>query len=345
MTFSNPNKKRPGFTLVEMLTVIVIIGILAGLTVGAGIAVRNAVKRSIIVSDIKQLELALQKYKTEIGELPPDFANVWADASSSAPEDILAAKAARSRVVRHLRKAFPRLRLTGADDDAKFNYFVGKLAPYGIQPTDLNPSTALTLWLGGPADLTGDGKPLGFHEDATNPFKVGEPRKPTYYDFDTERLNRLQLMQPGIRPPSPIVYFRAVKNKVTGNFEYGAVRTDRTGTVQFTAYSFPDPASSPTAEDYCVPYLEAAYDVYPVLAVHATAPTTQMRTWRAPDSYQIIAAGLDGKFSNATPVLSPPTTPPGPPYAFRFSTLGENFSDADYDNLASFADGELEDEL
>ncbi|MCP4546699.1 MAG: hypothetical protein GY835_09580, partial [bacterium] len=61
--------------------------------------------------------------------------------------------------------------------------------------------------------------------------------------------------------------------------------------------------------------------------------------------YQIIAAGLDGKFSDSTPVPASPTTPPGPPYAFRFSKVGERFSDGDYDNLASFAKGELEDEL
>lgn len=322
MTLRNPNKTRPGFTLVEMLTVIVIIGILAALTVGAGIAVRGSVKRSIVKADMGQLEIGLQKYKTEVGELPPDFA------FCELPDGDVVGDAARARVARHLRKRFPRMRLIG-NTNAQFKDFV-------IAATDLtaatysnveaakrlNPSTALTFWLGGMPDT--DGKPKGFHEDPTNPFKVGEPRTTPYYDFDTERLANGQLMQPGIRPPSPFIYFRAVKDKTTGRFEYGI-----TGGSAFVPYSYG------TGDNICVPYLEDCIPVPPTAAPDASVALHE-RIWRAPDSYQIIAAGLDGKFSSSTPAA---------PTLFRYSKIGENFTDADYDNLGSFADGELEDEL
>lgn len=310
-------RRRPGFTLVEMMTVIVIIGILAGLTIGAGIAVRAAVKRGIVISDMKQLEMGLQRYESEVGEYPPDFA-FCAETSTRGAE-------ARARVVNHLRKRFPKMRLTGTTDVQFASFLTACGLTVGSASNQLNPSTALTFWLGGMLD--GDGKPKGFSEDPTNPFKVGEPRTNPYYDFNTERMDALQLMQPGIRPPAPFVYFRAVKSNTTGNFEYGAANE--------TSGEF-EPFSYGSTPNVCVPYLEDAYDLNPVLPVHATDPTIRIRTWRAPDTYQIIAAGLDGVFSTSTPTA---------PQAFRFSKVGENFTDGDYDNLASFAAGELEDEL
>jgi len=320
MTVRNPlpKSRRPGFTLVEMLTVIVIIGILAAMTVAGAIAARNSVRRGIVIADIKQLESALQTYKSEVGELPPDFA--FCDEASAR------GIAARARVVRHLRKRFPRMKLTGTTDQ-QFNAFLAALpnlrdgTPLSAGPGSkaLNPSTALTFWLGGITDA--DGKPRGFHEDPTNPFKLGEPRSKPPYDFNTERMDFLQLNQPNIRPASPYVYFRAVKNNGTGRFEYGAA--DSSGA--FTPYSYG------TADNICVPYLEDA-------SVDPPAdPVADTRVWRAPETYQIISAGLDGAFSNNTPAA---------PTEFRYSKLGENFTDADYDNLASFSErGDLQSEL
>ena len=92
-----------GFTLVEMLVVIAIIGILAGLTVPAVIgALRNA-KAAAVAMEINQLDAACKAYKEKFGEYPPDFAGLDNIGSARDP-------AARSQnvILRHLAKAFPR---------------------------------------------------------------------------------------------------------------------------------------------------------------------------------------------------------------------------------------------
>ena len=298
--------QRGGFTLVEMLTVIVIIGILAGLVVGASVAVRNAARRAIIITEIKQLEMALQTYKSEMGEYPPDFA--FCERDDEVGEE------ARARVVRHLRKAWPRMRLTGTTDEqfAKFLTACGVTA--GPNPDQLNPSTALAFWLGGPLI---DGQPRGFHSDPADPFNLGEPRTKPYFDFDKNRLMGYQFFPAKIQPASPYVYFRPVK--IGAKYEYGAVN---------------DTTFIPLKVDFdggniCVPYLEDAENANPVEAGHK-------RAWRAPETYQILSAGLDGVYS---------TYDGADPAPFRVSRLGVGFSNGDYDNLASFAEGELEAEL
>lgn len=64
--------KRSGFTLVELLTVMVIISILAGMTVGAVTFAIAFINRAAISTEIKNMESALQNYKNKFGEYPPD---------------------------------------------------------------------------------------------------------------------------------------------------------------------------------------------------------------------------------------------------------------------------------
>ncbi|MDO4584646.1 MAG: type II secretion system protein [Planctomycetia bacterium] len=68
-------KKRHGFTLVELLTVIIIISLLAGMISGAAYYAVTSVNQSVIRQEISQLELALNAYKAEFGEYPPDGTN------------------------------------------------------------------------------------------------------------------------------------------------------------------------------------------------------------------------------------------------------------------------------
>ncbi len=66
-------RRRPGlhsFTLVELLTVIVIIAILAALTLGAVIGAQNTAARGRAKSEVKGFEVLLENYKADNGTYP-----------------------------------------------------------------------------------------------------------------------------------------------------------------------------------------------------------------------------------------------------------------------------------
>lgn len=66
--------QRAAFTLIELLTVISIIAILATLGAGlAGVASRKA-KESAIKSELASLTTAIENYKADLGQYPPDNA-------------------------------------------------------------------------------------------------------------------------------------------------------------------------------------------------------------------------------------------------------------------------------
>ncbi len=63
---------RRGFTLIELLVVISVIGVLAGLIIGISGAASSARKIAAVQGKLKELELAIEGYKSSVGSYPPD---------------------------------------------------------------------------------------------------------------------------------------------------------------------------------------------------------------------------------------------------------------------------------
>lgn len=70
-------KKRLGFTLVEMLTVVVIIGILAAITMRLMVYVNQKMGRTRASRDIEQIKHALTEFYACYGIYPPVSTIVW----------------------------------------------------------------------------------------------------------------------------------------------------------------------------------------------------------------------------------------------------------------------------
>lgn len=67
---SNPLRGRAGFTLIELMAVVVIIVILAGLVVGGMNFVQEKQAKDKAKVQIKLLETAIEQYKLEMGKYP-----------------------------------------------------------------------------------------------------------------------------------------------------------------------------------------------------------------------------------------------------------------------------------
>jgi len=231
----NLSKRRGGFTLVELLGVVVIIAILLGLISAAALRARATAKVTMIYNEITQLDLACKAYKEKFGDFPPDFTDPAA-------------------VTRHMARAFPRYDASQWQAHAKNVWGIADAAK-------LDPSAALTFFLGGYIDPI-EKRPRGFSMNPENPFQTptsgSEGRHGPFFDFDPARLeqdpyNNRAWRYYAIGTPvgsGPIndgayFYFRALPEGTYGRIgDKGSPHPDRAGVKAFqnnagTAYINP----------------------------------------------------------------------------------------------------------
>jgi len=133
--------KPSAFTLVELLVVITIIGILAGLITSAALKALNRAKQVEITLELQQLGIAMEDLKNEFGAYPPNGM-----IKTSTPVNILA----QNDFVRMFKKSFPR-----SQEPAELIFALAggavnnPVQSSSLVDTGMNGAEALYFWLGG----------------------------------------------------------------------------------------------------------------------------------------------------------------------------------------------------
>ena len=311
-----PNlKSSPGFTLVEMLVVIAIIGVLAALLVPALAAAIRKSKIGAVAMELNQLSQAMEAFKLAYGDYPPDFVD---------PVPFQA----------FMRKAFPR-------NTREMNYTLSnswfQSPPWtqAVSPTDLDPAEALVFWLSAikknPRDplnidnkhpntsyvIDGDGEPVDFFQfDETRLIDIDNDGWPEYASKYSAK--------------APYVYFD------------GRVATYPT-TPPTTRYvyhgsQYPKPVDGDLGVGFTRPYRSnSVIDGRDNLRTQpANVPVnTNTTTWLEPGKFQIHWPGLDNHFGSRTGALANASD-----WVYKqFPDPNYVVADEDNDNLANFSEG------
>ena len=202
-------RRRTGFTLVEVMVVMVIIGLLAAILVPVLGSVLRRTNEAAVKVEIGSLESALADFKARFGTDPPDHLHLHESAAgwASDPES-------RSKVL----AIWPRFRF-----DVPRDYLDGVSNNAGGE-VHLSGAECLVFFLGGmpKRDVNGRFSMTGFSKNPLNPFApitpgADESRDGPFFDFPSARLHEHERS-----PDAPDGYpdFRDSLNNQTAPYLY-----------------------------------------------------------------------------------------------------------------------------
>lgn len=338
MTSHQPPARR-AFTLVEMLVVITILGILSGFLLVGVNAARKAAKRGGILMELKTIDEAFKRFKTENDAVPPNLAHWHGNAFSPTHEQIDA------DFKRYLKKVFPRHQ----EPPAMIARLVSRAPLPGAShdmTEGMNAAEAVVFWLGGFSDdvrfpISGKGGPA--YDTAVNTRDPIEERN-SKFEFDVARLGP-----------------RDVNNEFAGRWiDYNHPVTGHTMRINLWTYTPPKsqvpytyidtsrykPAGANTTQVYYdVPYFlptDSASVVYPIKTVAAGKTIANAQTddlvWATPKSFQILHCGIDDEWGDFT-ALSSQRIVSGDGIVYPSGPFTESIGDT----LVNFSPNSLED--
>lgn len=166
---AHPRAARRGFTLVELLAVILIIGLIAALLTPVVMQSLAKARNAAIKAEIDMLHMAIMNYKNEYGSFPPA-----SDTIGGIP----------GNVNKHIQRLFPRVATANL-----------ATAP---QIANVAVNTAIVVWLTGYTASPTD--PIA----NANPSLVRQK----LFDFDQSRITGYQYAPSG-KPSSPYLYINS----------------------------------------------------------------------------------------------------------------------------------------
>ncbi|MDO5580801.1 MAG: type II secretion system protein [Planctomycetia bacterium] len=247
---------KTGFTLIELITVILIIGLLSVLSVGAYIGAKRMFAGLTVKQELDNIARALEQYKTTYGEYPPD---AWAS---------------DQEVQRHILRRWPDVLKSGAVP-AYLTYYTANIAS--------KPESVLLFWLCGPYRPSEDAR-NGFSLNKSDPFDLAAannasgnyepPMLPLTYDLKADERHHGNCNQEAlIYKDVPIVYFKATANKL-GLGAYADLKADAAG----------------------VKIKSRNAGTYGIAVPYAMYKNGTVFSWYNTDGYQLITAGEDNNF-------------------------------------------------
>jgi general secretion pathway protein G len=323
------DRPRGGFTLIEILVVVVIIAILMALILPAIFSVQRRARNASVRGEISNLESAVATFKTQFGSEPPSSITIyetptaaggWASASPSA-----VAVDSRAKI----RQIWPQFNFLAVRD---FNgngsttdvitlsqgeclvFFLGGILK---RPEDTNNNGILDSG----EDLDGDSKLginvktgsgtqrsscTGFSKNPFDPFASGGNRDTAIYEFDTSRFVDIngngfpEFVDSLPAQTSPYLYFTSYGGS---GYRYNSASP---------LFEFAASSSAPT---------------FPPTGPYLQGTGAGAQPWK-PKSFQIISPGYDHKYG------------PFGTYADTNSDLS-GARDVEADNITNFAPGTL----
>ena len=296
------SRSKHGFTLVELLVVISIIGLLVGLLVPAVMSVTARFNRGAVKFEVQALSDAVEKYRAQHGDYPPD--------GSSWPV-----------VEAHLRKAFPNILLSELNllNPTTTGFQTGSVAVCrndndtsisgAINQRVVDPAEALVFFLGGFSSdsqrpLTGPGGPFAASTVSGQGLQYNGSRQNGFYEFPSARLTLATVggvtvstdetaFGEGIGNDLLPVFLSKFSESGTGApYVYFDSRTYQPIKGGAPYFNFYQPSALAEATTTARGQLGAAR---PMLSEQVNTATNRL-FYENKQTFQILSPGVDGKF-------------------------------------------------